>query len=248
MSQEIFHSIILIFTIALSFSLVKTPFYQYDLQITALIFIVYFLTKKIFSQQSKNTPTSGRQLEYKQSLVKTSTPSTLSFSFNYPHQLLDSVIFTLLILNIVNSTGATKSPLFFLNYFLIFALSLILEPIISITTALTLVIFYLFSLPENPSIKELIPIFSLPFLTPFALFLGQEHIKNEKLKAQGSRLKNIIAKNQEESFLFLSLILKNHIKTIKEAVENFMGDHELHQIKKSVHRMEKLIEEYEKTN
>ncbi len=210
MSVEIFHSIVLILTIAFSFLLVKTQFYQYDLQITALIFIIYFSIKRILPKLR----ITNRQL-----------PS---------YQILDSVIFTLLILNIVNSTGATKSPLFFLNYFLIFALSLILEPIISITATLTLVIFYLFSLPENQTINELLPIFSLPFLTPFALFLGQERVKNEKL--------------EEDSFLFLSLVIKNHLKNIKEAVDNFMGDHELHKIKKSAHRMERLIEEYEKSN
>jgi len=227
MSAEIFHSISLIFTIAFSFLLVKTPFYQYDLQITALIFIVYFLAKKIALPQAKHSIASGRSSYY--------TPQ------QYPHRLLDSLIFTLLILNIVNSTGATKSPLFFLNYFLIFALSLLLEPIISITTTLTLVIFYLLSLPPNQPIQELLPIFSLPFLTPFALFLGQEYLENQKLKVKSQKLK-------EDNFLFLSLIIKKHLNNIKEALANFMGDHELHQIKKSVQRMEKLIEEYEKSN
>lgn len=214
MTPEIFHSIILILTIAFSFALVKTPFYQYDLQITALIFIIYFLLKKSLSQYQIT---------------------------NIKYRLFDSVIFTLIILNIVNSTGATRSSLFFLNYFLIFALSLILEPIISITTTLTLVIFYLLSLPANQSLKELLPVFSLPFLTPFALFLGQEHVKNEKLKLKNQKL-------QEENFLFLSLVIKKHLQNIKEAVSNFMGDHELNIIRKNISRMEKLIGKYEKQN
>jgi hypothetical protein len=216
MSLEIFHSIILILTITFSFILIKTPFYRYDLHITALIFIVYFLAKRILPK----LPITNYQL--------------------LSSRIVDSIIFTLIILNIVNSSGGTKSPLFFLNYFLIFALSLILEPIISITTTLTLVIFYLLSLPENQSIQELLPIFSLPFLTPFAMFLGQEYVENIKLKTKNEKL-------EEDSLLFLSLIIKNHLKNIKKAVENFMGDHELEQIKKSTHRMEKLIEKFEKS-
>ena len=219
MPVEIFHSIILVFTIAFSFLLTKTAFYQYDLQITALIFIIYFLGKKIASQSSKNIRLSDRLTDY--------------------HRSFDAVIFTLIILNIVNSTGATQSPLFFLNYFLIFALALLLEPVISITATLTLVIFYLLSLPPDQSLKQLLPIFSLPFLTPFALLLGQEHIKIQKLKVKNQKLK-------EDNFLFLSLIIKNHLKIIKEAVENFTGDHELEQINKSTQRIEKLIEKYEK--
>jgi len=40
-------------------------------------------------------------------------------------------------------------------------------------------------------------------------------------------------------------MIKNHIKNIKLAVENFMGDHELSQIKRTTSEMEKLIEKFE---
>jgi hypothetical protein len=73
------------------------------------------------------------------------------------------------------------------------------------------------------------------------MFMGQEYTQISKLKSQNSKLK-------EDTFLMLSLMLKNHIKNIKNAVENFMGDRELHEIKKSAHRMEKVIEEYEKSS
>lgn len=208
MTPEIFHSIILIFTTAFSFMLVKTSLHQYDLQITAIIFVFYFVLKRIFRNQLLSS------------------------------QLLDSVVFTLIILNIINSTGGPNSPLFFLNYFLIFTLALLLEPVISLTFSLNLVIFYIFSFSGN-NIKELLPIISLTFLTPFALILGQEHLKNEKLKIKNQKL-------TEENFLFLTLIVKNHLKNIKTALENFMGDHELHLIKKTVNRLERLIEKYEK--
>ena len=71
--------------------------------------------------------------------------------------------------------------------------------------------------------------------------MGEEYLKNLKLRAQNSKLK-------EDAFLFLSLMIKNHIKNIKQSVDNFMGDHELTQIKKSTCQMEKLIEEYEKSS
>ena len=54
-------------------------------------------------------------------------------------------------------------------------------------------------------------------------------------------------KLKEDTFLFLSLVLKNHLKNINHAVENFTGDHQLEIIKKSAHRMEKLIEKFEKS-
>ena len=84
------------------------------------------------------------------------------------------------------------------------------------------------------------PIISLAFITPFAMFLGQEKIEGEKLKIKSE-------KTQENTFLFLSLLLKNHLKNIKEAAQNFVGDHQLEIIKKSVQRMEKLIEKFEES-
>ncbi len=153
-------------------------------------------------------------------------------------RLLESVIFTFIIILVVNTTGGLESPFFFLLYFLLFSLSLLLEPVISITTTLTLVIFFLLTAQQNESIQRLIPLFSLAFLTPFAMFMGKEHIKSQRLKAQSQ-------KQKENTFLFLSLLLKNHLKNIKLAVDNFIGDNELGIIKKSVNRMEKLIDKFE---
>ncbi|KKT48013.1 MAG: hypothetical protein UW37_C0001G0018 [Candidatus Gottesmanbacteria bacterium GW2011_GWA2_44_17] len=209
MSKEIVHALILVFAIVLTFIFPKTNLANYDLQISAGLFIIlysvkrFIVTKDIYSR------------------------------------LIESVVFTLIIMGIVNSTGGLTSPFFFLIYFLLFSLSLILEPIISITTTVALIIFFLLNLPANQDFRTLLPIISLSFITPFAMFMGSEKIKNEKLKVKSEKTK-------EDTFLFLSLLLKNHLRNIKEALENFIGDHQLEIIKKSTQRMEKLIEKFEK--
>jgi len=208
MSKEIIHALILIFAIVLTFIFPKTNLAQYDLQISAGLFIILYLTKKIF------------------------------ISKNIYSRLIESVIFTLVIMGIINVTGGLDSPFFFLIYFLLFSLSIILEPIVSITTTATLIVFFLLNLPQNQNFKTLIPIISLAFITPFAMFLGSEHIKIRQLAEKNE-------KNKEETFLFLSLLLKNHLKNIKEATQNFVGDHQLEIIKKSAQRMEKMIEKFE---
>lgn len=208
MSKEIIHAFILIFAIVITFIFPKTNLAQYDLQISALLFIVLYLTKKFI------------------------------ISKNIYSRLIESVIFTLVIMGIVNSTGGISSLFFFLIYFLLFSLSILLEPIISITSTVTLIIFFLLSMPENQDFKTLMPIISLAFITPFAMFLGQEKIEAEKLKVKNEKTK-------EETFLFLSLLIKNHLKNINEAAQNFVGDHQLDIIKKSANRMEKLIEKFE---
>lgn len=208
MAKEITHALILIFAVALTFIFPKTNLAQYNLQISAGLFILLYLTKNFI------------------------------VSKNIYSRLIESVIFTLVIMGIINSTGGLNSPFFFLIHFLLFSLSIILEPIIPITTTVTLIIFFLLNLPQGQNFNTLMPIISLAFITPFAMFLGQEKLESEKLKIKSE-------KTQENTFLFLSLLLKNHLKNIKEAAQNFVGDHQLEIIKKSVHRMEKLIEKFE---
>lgn len=156
-------------------------------------------------------------------------------------RLIESIIFTLVVLIIVNTTGGLASPFFFLIYFLLFSLSLLLEPIISIITTLTLVTVFLLTIPENQGLSSLLPLFSLAFLTPFALYLGKEHIESQKSKVKSQKM-------QEETFLFLSLMLKNYLKNIRTEVENFIGDHQLDNIKKYARKMEKLIEKFESSS
>jgi len=211
MTKEIIHALILIFTIVLSFILPKTNLAQYNLQISAGLFILLYLTRNFV------------------------------VSKNIYSRLIESVVFTLIIMGIVNSTGRLTSPFFFLIHFLLFSLSIILEPIISITTTVTLIIFFLLNLPANQSFNTLMPIISLAFITPFAMFLGQEKLKIRQLAEKNS-------KSKEDTFLFLSLLIKNHLKNIREATQNFVGDHQLDIIKKSAQRMEKLIEKFEDQN
>jgi len=211
MTKEIIHSIILIIAIVFSFILPKTNLAQYDLQISAGLFMILFFTKKFLLPK---TPQS---------------------------RLIESIIFTLITLSVINTTGGIESPFFFLVYFLLFSLSLLLEPIISLTTTIALVIFFLISLPANQGFKQILPIISLAFLTPFAMFMGREFEENQKSKIKDQRSKT-------EIYLFLSLMLKNHLKNIKTAVENFIGDQQLHEIKTNTRKMEKLIEEFENKN
>ncbi|MCL4363714.1 hypothetical protein M1328_00575 [Patescibacteria group bacterium] len=209
MTTEIIHSLVLIFAIVLAFIFPKTNLAQYDFQITAFLFIILYLVKRLFVAKNSSS------------------------------RLIESVVFTLIIIGIVNTTGGVSSPFYFLIYFLLFSLSLLLEPLISVTSTITLIVFYLLTLPQGQDLKTLLPIISLAFITPFALFLGEEHIKSENLKSKNEKI-------QTDTFLFISLLLKNHLQNIKTAAENFVGDHELDVIKKSASRMEKLMEKFEK--
>ncbi len=208
MKKELIHTFILIITIIFSFLLAQTTFSHYDLQIAAFLFIVLYISKNFIIPKV-----------------------TRSY-------LLESVVLTLVVLSIINSTGYVSSPYFFLVYFLLFSLSLLLEPSISLSVTLALIISYLFFIPPSTQISGLLPIFSFAFITPFSLYLGEEYRKKKNLEEEERKL-------EQNTLLFLSLILKQHAKEIQNSVENFLGDSDLEKIKKHARRIQTLIEKFE---
>ncbi|OGK28912.1 hypothetical protein A3D06_00160 [Candidatus Roizmanbacteria bacterium RIFCSPHIGHO2_02_FULL_40_9] len=215
MQSAISQSIILLITVLIAFLFGKKLPYELDLQLSGLLFIVYFVAKKF----TKFLPSDYR--------------------------IIDAVVFSLIILMIVLSSGGASSPFFFLCYFLLFALSLLLHPLVSMTTGFAIALFFLFDVEPGSSLGPIVPILSLPFLTPFALFMGNEYRKNLKQKKVINTLVEHQTELKENSMMFLTLVIKSHIKTIRNFSENFSGDHELEEIKKTTRRIEKLIEKYE---
>ena len=96
--------------------------------------------------------------------------------------ILESVISTLAIVLLTASTGGLSSPFFFLNYFLLFELSLLLEPNISVILTLGLMVFYLFSYQVGGSLYNLVYLFSFIFMTPLAFITGNAYrMMNNKI-------------------------------------------------------------------
>lgn len=215
MALEFVHSGILIITIGMAFLSGQSALSRYDVQIFAGMFIVLYIGKKFL------------------------IPRTVK------SYLLESVIFTFAITMVISTTGGAHSPYFFLFYFLLFSLALLLEPIIAITTALSLIVLLLFSLPQNQTFSSLIPVFSLAFLTPFALFLGDEYTKNKEAIEHISHLETSVTRSTEEIFLFLTLVVKQHLEAIENAIESFQGQKQLEAIRHSVHRIKSLIDKFE---
>lgn len=91
------------------------------------------------------------------------------------NKVVDALILTLIVLLLVFSTGGADSPLFFLIYFLLFGLSFLFEPPITVIFSIILVIFLA---PFAKTINEMASIFSLVLITPLALFFGQQYLKN----------------------------------------------------------------------
>jgi len=98
-------------------------------------------------------------------------------------RISETVVSTICVLLITHATGGFKSPFFFLNYFLLFELSLILLPSTAIVLSLSLVLFYFYSFAVV-SVYDILIVFSFIFMTPLAYICGKLHqkVKTQKIE------------------------------------------------------------------
>lgn len=215
MNKEIIHTLILIFTVFMSFIFAGINLPAIIVYICSFLFILFYITKH--SQKLKR---------------------------EFP-VLLESVMFTSLIILIISSTGSIHSPFFFLFYLLILSLSLLLEPIVSVSTTVTIIIFLILYLTPAFDNKSIIAASSLLLFVPFSLIMGESYIlakkENRTIRYLQAKSRNV----EQDSYLFLSLVVKNHIENIHKAVNNFMGDSELDEIRKNVHNLKEEIDVFE---
>ncbi|OGF98763.1 hypothetical protein A2153_01490 [Candidatus Gottesmanbacteria bacterium RBG_16_38_7b] len=95
--------------------------------------------------------------------------------------LTESTISVICVTLITSATAGLTSPLFFLNHFLLFELSLLLEPSIAVILTFGLMVFYLYTNQVGSSPYNLAILLSLLVMTPLALLLGKvyQKVKNQ---------------------------------------------------------------------
>ncbi len=201
--------------LALIFSISELA--RYDLQVMALLFIVYFFSKKLFFQK---------------------------VGFIY----FEAWLFVFIIAATVFSTGGAASPFFFLLYFLLFALALILDPLVGLILTITLVLLFFSVSNFELDLKQLLPVLSLPFIAPFAKYLGDLQKRYFRQKEELKRLEkakmktaNLEAYQKTQTFLFLNTVFRSHLDDLKDKLNNFMGDGDLEYLKDKVKQLEQTF-------
>lgn len=132
---------------------------------------------------------------------------------------------------IVFTTHGLSSPLFFLVYFLLFALAFKYPPRLTLAYSLVLIILLAQSLN---SLISLIPLFSLALISPIAWFIGLQHQENEQLHSD-------LSIDETDIFLWFSLKFKNSLNQILDSTSLLLSNprlsptqkEELQKIKKS---------------
>lgn len=204
--------VILTLMLALGFSL--SPLAKYDLQVMALLFIIYFFSKKLFFKKA---------------------------GFIY----FEAWLFVFIICATVFATGGASSPFFFLLYFLLFALALILDPLVGLVLTITLVILFFSISNFEVELKQLLPVLSLPFIAPFAKYLGDLQKRYFRQKQEIRRLEkaniktaHLEAYEKTQTLIFLNTVFRSHLDDLKNKLDNFMGDSDLDYLKTKVKALE----------
>ncbi len=199
------HSLFLASAVGLTFFWISHPELSlYTLQLIAAFILLYFLNNKLKSKSL------GAWKKYSLS------------------QLMTAIIFTMVVLLLVFSTGSLASPLFFLVYFLLFGLSLTLEPGITVTLSSCLIIFFLLTNPLD-AFDHLASLTSLVLITPLSLFFGKQYLrvlaqkgKIKILRQDKQKLSQDLETEEVNILLWLSLNFRYGITQIIDSLSQVL--------------------------
>lgn len=179
----------LLFAAALGVYLwLSSPLEPYTLQLSAVLSLAYLLVHK---------------------LKKTHKSLTNKTTIN-----IDITILTSMILLLVTETGSLTSPLFFLLYFLLFAVSMLYEIEATLILTATLILYFLISPTTNlTDLAHLSELLGLIMVTPLAIFTAHQYESTLEQKALRHKLDKHLSHQETDTLLFLSLNLKSTLVT-----------------------------------
>jgi len=206
MTKFLLHTAFLIAAVVLVFIWTNLPGLSvYTLQLIAFIVLLYFINQ-FYARRKKR-------------------------SFSKTNLTIDAVIFILVVLLLVASTGGLTSPLFFLIYFLMFGLALLFEPLITLSLAGAMVFYFLIQPTKEAPLEEAVQLLSLLLVTPLALFFGKQYLRllenEEKIKIlqeESQIMEEEIEKEETDVLLWTALDLKKGLTAILNETSDLLSD------------------------
>lgn len=191
----ILHSVFLGLAIMATFIWTKDPtLSSYNLQLTGALVLLYFVFRMI------NTA--------RRSLISSSFPST--------------IILTVVSLLLVFSTGGIVSPLFFILNFLLFALSLLFEPIQTVITSFILIGVFAWDNYSHINTQGIINLLSLALMTPLAAIFSRTYLSNLQSIGKIKILKQTLKQEEAESLLWVTSTAKPSIASVLNSVSDLV--------------------------
>ena len=138
--------------------------------------------------------------------------------------LLTSLVFSLLLLLLVFSTGNMDSPFFFLLDFLLFTLALFFEPVQAIIFTFLLVTTFLTTSNSPLNTTNILNLASLIIMTPLASLFGQKFLELKHQQGQIKLAEENITQEETNTLLWLSTeakpVLNQIISTISQVISS----------------------------
>ncbi len=167
--RKILIDLFLLFALTLlSWFLANEPLNYYLPQIIALVVILYIFYLN-FSKRKDSGSKLGR---------------------------IEGYLFAFIILLLVFATGSAQSPVFFLVYFMIFGISFIIEPYLSLLFSLLLSIFLLSSVTVFEA-QTVLNSLSIIFISPLSTFFGKLYLNSLADKKRVGLYKDMWQENQK---------------------------------------------------
>lgn len=167
---------------------------QYDLQLTGLLILVYFVFRQVRSSDQSR----------------------------YNSKFLSAMILSAITLLLIFSTGSVHSPLFFLLDFLLFALSLLFEPIQGGAVALLLIGIFLWTDRTALDSNVLINVVALALTSPLAIVFGHSYLKSLENSGKIKILHQAIEKEELQSLLWVSKTAQPSLNTVLNSVSDLI--------------------------
>jgi hypothetical protein len=193
-------TVFLLHTIYLILSILFTWFWSsnselsnYNLQLTGVLILVYFVFKII--------PRSSNQ--------KTS---------DFPSTIILNTICLLLIF----SSGGINSPLFFVLSFLIFAIALLVEPTQAAISSVLLVSIFAWQGRDTLDTLKLVNLLSLILMTPIAMIFSRNYLEVLESKGKVKVLEKKLQETETDSLLWITTKAKPSLAGVLNATTDLV--------------------------
>lgn len=141
--------------------------------------------------------------------------------------ILTSLIFTLLLLILVFSTGKMDSPFFFLLDFLLFTLALFFEPVQAVIFTLLLTLTFLTTSNSPLNTTNILNLASLILITPLASLFGQKFLQLRQQQGQIELIESNISQEETNTLLWLSTQAKPNLNRILSTLSQVISANRL---------------------
>jgi len=202
------HTLFLILSLGLTFIWTRNPSLSpFNLQATGLLILFYFVTRFVTGKPAESA----------------GMPAESAGKTKGAQNTLDAIIFTTITFLIVITTGGVHSPVFFLLYFLLFALSLLFEPTQSIILSLLLIAIFGYDLLHGFDNLALINLITLFLTTPIAMIFGKKYLQTLEDIGRIKQLNKIISEEETDTLLWLTTKAKPTFVSLLDTTSLIIG-------------------------